>query len=249
MKQESASGQPDERVATSDAHVRDSVRLSRNDHNARVRFMANYEDITGVDGNALADSHPGTAAALGLAARAWQHAAERLAGSLLPGPDGRIDFDQERCLFSAGAYGVLVAPGYRYQGEPREWEQDDDYEGEHFLTEGDPFWLLELVAATVEASERGDENVLGTTCRHYQGIADLDQARSTARRELLSPLRSPGREDLDLTRFPVDAWLDPVGRLRRATLHIGPQKTSLELADYGQAEGIDLPDASEIVRE
>ena len=161
----------------------------------------------------------------------------------------RIDFDQERCLFSAGAYGVLVLPGHRYQGEPGEWEQDDDYEDETFLTEEDPFWLLELVAATIEASDCGDETVLGATCRHYQGIANLDQARSNASRELVSPLRSPDRENLDLTRFPVDVWLDTVGRLRRATLHIGPQTTTLELADYGQAEGIDPPDASEIVPE
>jgi hypothetical protein len=126
---------------------------------------------------------------------------------------------------------------------------DDDYEGEHFLTDEDPFWLLELVSGTIGATDCGDEIVLGTACRRYQGMADLNQARANASRELLSPLRSPGREDLDLTRFPVDAWLDPLGRLRRATLHIGPQKTSLELADYGQAEGIDLPDDSEIVRE
>ena len=90
-------------------------------------------------------------------------AAERLAGSLLPGPDGRIDFERERCLFSAGAYGVLVVPGHRYQGEPGEWEQDEDYEGEHYLTEEDPFWVLELVSATIEATDRGDETVLGTT--------------------------------------------------------------------------------------
>lgn len=231
------------------ARVRGSVGLSRNEHNARIRFMANYEDMTGVGGGTLTDSHPGAAHVLGSAVRAWKHAAERLAGSLLPGPDGRIDFDQERCIFSAGAYGVLVVPGHRYQGEPGEWEQDDDYEGEHFLTEEDPFWVLELVSATVEATDLGDETVLGTTCRHYQGIADLDQSRSNASRELLSPLRSPDREDLDLTRFPVDAWLDQVGRLRRATLHLGPQRTSLELTDYGQAEGINLPDASEIVRE
>jgi hypothetical protein len=169
--------------------------------------------------------------------------------ALLPGPDGRIDFEQERCLFSAGAYRVLVLPGHRYQGEPGEWGQDDDHEGEHFLTEEDPFWVLKLVSGTIEATDHGDETVLGTTCRHYRGIADLDWARSNTSRELLSPRRSPDRENLDLTRLPVDVWLDAVGRLRRATLHIGPQRTSLELADYGQAEAIDLPDASEIVSE
>jgi hypothetical protein len=119
----------DQLVADTDsrsARVRASVRLSRNERNARVRFMANYEGIAGIGEGALADSYPEVARVWGFAARAWKHTAERLAGSLLTGPDGRIDFEQDRCLFSAGAYGVLVLPGHRYQGEPGEWEQDDD---------------------------------------------------------------------------------------------------------------------------
>jgi hypothetical protein len=47
---------------------------------------------------------------------------------------------------------VLVAPGHRYQGEPEGWEQDDDYAGEHVLSDKDPFWSLELVAATMQAT-------------------------------------------------------------------------------------------------
>jgi hypothetical protein len=102
------------------ACVRGSVGLSRNEHNVWIRVLANYEHMNGVGDGALADRHPGAAHVRGSAVRAWKHAAERLAGSILPRPDGRIDFDQGRCIFSAVAYGVLVAPGDRYQGEPGE---------------------------------------------------------------------------------------------------------------------------------
>jgi hypothetical protein len=94
-----------------------------------------------------------------------------------------------------------VVSGHRYQGEPGEWEQDDDYEGERFLTEEDPCWLLELVAVTVEATDCGEEAASGTACRHYQGIADFDQARARASREAplateIARSRRPGSDAL-----------------------------------------------------
>ena len=102
------------------ARVRGSVGLSRNEHNAWIGFLVSYEAVAAVGDDALAHRRPGAARVLGSAAGAWKHAAERLAGSLFPWEDGRIDFDQEGWIFSAGAYGVLVVLGHRYQGEPGE---------------------------------------------------------------------------------------------------------------------------------
>ncbi len=106
--------------------VRDSVATTRSEPTARIRFQANFArfGLSSVS-EALADEQPRTAGVLRGAGGIVQRAMSALPVSTLPGPDGRIDLDNERCIYSVGSFWRFYAPGHKYIGEPGEWEDEE----------------------------------------------------------------------------------------------------------------------------
>jgi hypothetical protein len=169
--------------------------------------------------------------------------ADRVPG--LRGPDGRIDFEHERSLYSQGkSTWQLHTVGHRYIGEPGEWYADEPTG----LYDDDPFWLLAILPATIEAAAQGDETVLGTQCHLYSGFVDFNLAVTTTDRQIGPPL-SAGQ--VDLSALPIEVWLDESGRIRRALLH-GPTNslTQLELSHFAEPDQvIAVPSPEEIFPE
>ena len=78
--------------------------------------------------------------------------ADRVPG--LRGPDGRIDFENERSLYSQGDSDWKLSPGIRIRRRAGEWyvqERDD-------LDDDDPFWLLAILEGTVSATPQRRPN-------------------------------------------------------------------------------------------
>jgi hypothetical protein len=163
----------------------------------------------------------------------------------LEGPDGRIDFRQQRSQYAReGSDWRFASPGLLLIGEPGKWEvARHDSE---MLFDDDPFWLLELIAATVEATDEGSRLVRGTRCKRYLARADFALAASNATRPM-EPLPS---SDVQRTgRLLIEVLIDGNDRIRRARLHRDRSRMLLELFDFGAPGPIDLPGPNEIVSE
>ncbi len=131
--------------------VRRSVGATRSHGTAVLRFlpavMKSEPDLDAV----LAERWPRLGAAVG----AWRDTGKKLTAALhrseIPGLAGRIDFVNERSIFSRGpASWTLQSPGQEFLGEPGEWELEvfeDDTIGSD-----DPFWLLEVIAAATDTT-------------------------------------------------------------------------------------------------
>ena len=110
----------------------------------------------------------------------------------------------------------------------------------------DPSWLLELIAAAVEARDEGADRVLGEACRRYGVVASFTIAAGQADR----PMDPPDRTGtLDYERLSVDVWLDHRGRIRRAIFHGDQVLRMLELSDFGGPDPIELPGPEEILHD
>jgi hypothetical protein len=185
---------------------------------------------------------------------------DRVSG--LGGPEGRIDFANERAVYGRSESDWrLCAPGLRYVGEPGEWYA---YECDE-LDDDDPFWLLAILEGTVDAVSSGDESVRGERCRLFNGTASFKLAAGKATRRLSPPvagsheigraapmtgeLVNPVRpaDDADALSFPIEVWLDDAGRIRQAVVH-GPGKrvTQIELSRFSQPDPIELPAAGDV---
>jgi hypothetical protein len=172
--------------------------------------------------------------------------ADRVAG--LRGPEGRIDFEHERALYSqVDSDWKLFARDSRYIGKPGEWYADNP-DG---LYGNDPFWLLAILEGTVEATARGDETVDGETCHLYTGTADFKLAERNSTRQLKPPLSgSVDPDEGDSFSLPIEVWLDDDGRIRRAVIHwLGNSVTQMDLSGFAEPDPIALPVPSEIAPE
>lgn len=225
--------------------VRTAVTATRAVGTARLRFVPPGYRLEVAD--ALSDSlssHglPRLGATVERLAETVRDKKGRRGASDLPGPDGTIDFEHERCVYSNGTFWTLLTPGHEFTGEPGEWEEGpvDD------LSSNNPFWLLAVLAATVEAKPKSTEFVLGSECVCYQGVANLDHVLHNASRPISVP---PGWEDADVNRLPVQAWIDGEKRIRRATARMRESFTSLELSDFGRPPAISEPAAEELLRD
>jgi hypothetical protein len=178
----------------------------------------------------------------------------------LGGPEGRIDFERDRALYSQGdSVWKLLAPGSRYVGRPGEWYVDE----RDRLGADDPFWVLAIVEGTVEATASGDETVLGKPCHLYTGTADFKLATGNAARGLDPPLADTAEvtstttadyvddvnpaDDMHALSLPIEVWLDDAGRICQAVVH-GRDKSVTQMALWGFAEPdpIALPASDEI---
>lgn len=160
------------------------------------------------------------------------------------GPDGQIDFRQQRYLCGDDDDRELIAPGVTLFGGRGEWEaahNDPD-----LLEENDPFWLLALIAATVDATDEGPQSIRGTQCERYLATADFQLAASNAKRTLVPP---PESDSEGLVHLPLEIWIDGQRRIRGARLHRKRSWTSLELFDFGIPGPIELPSEDEITYE
>jgi hypothetical protein len=164
--------------------------------------------------------------------------------SEIRGPLGAIDFANQRCLVSQGdeEEWILLAPGCEYFGAPGDWEEearDDDT-----LGDAEPFWLLELLAAAVEATREGEESVLGAHCERYSVISSFALATRQSQRPIAPPSGA-----LDLERLATDVWLDDEGLIRRAFFHGDHTLMMLEMGDFGSPDPIELPGPDELTPE
>jgi hypothetical protein len=158
------------------------------------------------------------------------------------GPEGQIDFENQRSLYGHDKSNLkLHAPGRSYVGEPGEWYVADKPDE---LWVDDPFWLLAILEATVEAVAQGDEAAGGTPCHLYTGFADFDVAGAIGGR-VVNPPPPDGR---DLSRMPIEVWLDDAGRIRRALRHgIKKSVTQIEMWAFGAPDPIELPPPGKIL--
>ena len=165
----------------------------------------------------------------------------------MTGPDGQIDFEHDRSLYSVGSGWRLYSPGREYIGVPGHWESFPLDE----LNEDDPFWLLAIVAATVSATYAGKDRILGESLDRYTARADLAQAQASRGLPVALPSHAidprPGESPLDVSDLKLDLWFDAPGRIRRATLHHGRDSlTQIELSGFGETGTIELPASAEI---
>jgi hypothetical protein len=158
---------------------------------------------------------------------------------------GRIDFRAERSVYAHADDGwMLLAPGLVLEGEPGAWYAcGADSE---VLSDDDPFWLLALIAATVEATDEGPQSISGSRCVRYIARADQALASSNSIRPF-KRLRAAADERTD--QIPIEVWLDTEGRIRRARLHQGRAVTRMELLNFGDVPPIDVPGPSELLSE
>jgi len=168
--------------------LRRSVELTVAEGTARIRFTPHrivgrsFERI-------LAERYSArTVAAVGLARRVVKFGLAVLPASALESDfsSGEIDFMQQRCVYNAGEFWKLFAPGREFVGCPGEWESDE-HDG---IGLDEPFWLLELVKATVDAVDEGTESVRGEDCRHGSERTTRPRAarhRGLARRSRAHP--------------------------------------------------------------
>jgi len=235
------------RVAERDeavGRIRRSVAATAAAGTARIRFVPHRVEGRSLEGRLVDRSSARTAAVVRLAKRAINRGLAVVPPSSSESgfAAGQIDFPQERSVYNAGNFWKLFAPGLDFVGQPDEWKA-----GEHDgIGLDEPFWLLELIKATVDAVDDGTEWVRGTECRRYAATADFGLAQARAERPLATPSSS---DQLDLARLAVDVWLDEPGRIRRAELHGAGSLTTLELFDFGEPLPIELPEASETVQE
>lgn len=226
--------------------VRNSVVLAGGERTAALRFLSTRIHVRPSLDERLAERAPLLGKAIRAAGDIWKEGMTRLQISEIPGPAGRIDFANQRCLYCEDEdQWTLTAPGLEFMGEPGEWEQvvsDDDALVDHV----DPLWLLQLISGVVEASEDGHETVLGEPCTCYRTVASFAVARARSKREMDPP---SSRANLDLDRLPIDVWVDDAGRVRRAILRGDQSLMLLELSDFGLPDPIDLPDPDDILRD
>jgi hypothetical protein len=158
---------------------------------------------------------------------------------------GRIDFRNERSVYAhADDEWMFLAPGLVLDGEPGAWYAcgtDSDA-----LTEDDPFWLLALIAATVEATDEGPQAISGSPCVRYIAMADQALASSNCIRPF-KRMRAAADERAD--QIPIEVWLDTQGRIRRVRLHRGRAVTRMQLLNFDGVPPIDVPGPSELLSE
>jgi hypothetical protein len=158
---------------------------------------------------------------------------------------GRIDFGEQRSLYAHGDdEWMLLAPGLMLEGQPGAWSAPRD--DSEVVIDDDPFWLLALIAGTVEASDEGSQSIRGSRCKRYIARADMGLAASKSVRPL-EPMRASADERTD--RIPIEVWLDAEGRIRRARLHRGRAVMRLEFLSFGEVPAIELPEPAEILRD
>jgi hypothetical protein len=223
--------------------IREGVALVAAEGTARMRFFPNT-----VAGPSLESRLAEHASASAIAAFTTAKRAVEWWRSVVPASPagieytGIIDFSQERSIYNCGTFSKLFAPGRDFIGEPGAWEAKN-HDG---IVRDEPFWLLELLKATVEAVDEGTQAIGRTKCRRYSGRADFGLAAAMSKRPMAAPARDA---ELDLARLDIEAWLDPGGRICRAAFHGVRALTTLDLYEFGQPDPLELPGPAEILPE
>ena len=108
-----------------------------------------------------------------------------------------------------------------------------------------------------EVQELGEAQIRGTKTTHYKFTVDIDQALSEMAPEYAE--LAPFVRELGITEFPAEAWVDDEGLVRRITYTInvpadpettqmiGPMTMSMDFFDFGAAEVLSAPPASEVI--
>jgi hypothetical protein len=221
--------------------VRESVKLTREEGTAALRFEPSRIHVQPPLDEMLADRSPGLGGTMRLLGSARRTVMSHLGISELSAPVGRIDFVHHFSVYSDGDDGWwLFSPGREFIGRPGEWEAVD-IENDTLETQ-DPAWLLALIAAAVEAEDDGPEAVLGARCHRYGVASSFSLAQMQVGRSM-----EPPRGNLDLERLAIDLWLDDADRIRRAIFRGDQILAILELHDFGVPDPIELPGLTEIV--
>ena len=162
------------------------------------------------------------AAAIGRKAgrRAWAVVARKVQGVDLT---GYIDLTTGRHVLSNDRTPKLDPNS---PGEPSEPQLPASYEEP--ARAASPWWLIEVLAGVVEATDVGIDDVRGLPCRHLVARVDLALASAASTRGLAVPGVDRFEE---LYALPVDIWLHD-GRLARALFTHGLVNV-IELWDYG----------------
>lgn len=125
---------------------------------------------------------------------------------------GIVDLDAHRCMYGySGASEVTLVAGAKH------WHgQSGTAVGslsEKPASALQPLWLLDLVRGVEEAHVSGEERLDGHTCRRLIGHADLNRAANAVSYDLALP---SGMDELgQLTRMPLELWVDAERRIRR----------------------------------
>ncbi len=234
----SAVSNPDDMAAL----IRASVERTAQEGTARLGFR-HYFQLALHD--ALAAKYPAVSGLFGQLDTVNRRA-RKTSGEPKPlGELGQIDFRNNRSMYNFDRSGHnfwLFVDGAAFIGKPGAWfAYTPDRAG--LLGVDGPFWVMALLAATVEAHEVGSEVLDGARCRHYRGFSNLVEAQSKIKHPL-APLRFNARSDP--SRLPVEVWLDDAKRIRRAALVDTPRPgfeewSELELSGFGEVPPIPAP--------
>jgi len=151
------------------------------------------------------------------------------------GAVGVVDFDAHRCMYGyrGRSEATLVAGDKYWHGEPG---TSVDAVSEKPALAIQPLWLLDLVRGVEEAHESGEELLHGHTRRRFVGHADLNRAADAVPYEMALPT---GIGQLgQLTRLPLELWIDPERQIRRIR-HTGERPdgstitSTIDLIEFG----------------
>jgi hypothetical protein len=126
----------------------------------------------------------------------------------------------------------------------------------------DPSDTLQLLrGASDDVEVVGEDEVRGASTTHYRATVSLDRAIEQAPEDAEAFLRQQ-RELLGVEQFPVDAWVDDEGRLRRLSYAIdlsqaqlptgataagdGSVAITLEYYDFGEPVDVKVPPADQV---
>jgi hypothetical protein len=120
--------------------------------------------------------------------------------------------------------------------------------------QADPTQILAyLKGATDDAREVGEEDVRGESTTHYRSEIDLRRAADSLPAES-RPAIEEAIATLGTSTFPLDAWIDDGGRLRRMEFSVDPDGTGpsapgsvqMELFDFGVPVNVQPPPANQV---
>jgi hypothetical protein len=155
---------------------------------------------------------------------------------------GWVDFVGRRYeLDSTGQWMVRVDGGHRYTG-PNASRLQRERRVSASSTLLEPLWLIELVRGTVKAADRGEKEVKGVVCRHYDVVADFARAANASQCGLAQPIVPPEALAKDLAietwdgrHIPADVFIDSTGLVRRIHVRGFLMNVRMELFDFGVA--------------
>lgn len=127
---------------------------------------------------------------------------------------GVVDFEAHRCTYGYPSQSevMLVVEDRLWQGTPGTALASLSSKP---APASQPLWLVDLLHGVEQAHPQGVDVLDGHACRRYLAHANLNRATDAVSYDMAVPA---GIDQLsDLTRIPVEVWIDDEGCIRRVS--------------------------------